>query len=116
MPADVCLGVTYRTGEGMTTAIFRAIFYGPGAITILSSIAWITSKTAGRNYAFGMTGIWISIFNTFISKQPLRWNGYEIIGITLGALIASIMAKEFKLRMPKNLKMHLQIMVECIMM
>jgi uncharacterized membrane protein YedE/YeeE len=189
-------GVTYRAGEGMTTAMFGAVFYGLGALAmrsgifsgirtwaagfnitvagnspvyfdkvgptlatifninpwipavivavlllwytlgtkttdrptkfnwkvaaialaILSPIAWITSVAAGRNYGLGITGGWISIFDTFISNQPLRWDGYEIIGIIIGALIASLLAKEFKLRMPKNPKTYLQVMVGGIMM
>ncbi|MBN2219171.1 MAG: YeeE/YedE family protein [Kosmotogaceae bacterium] len=189
-------GVTYRSGEGMTTAMIAAVFYGIGAmamrggvfspirtwasqfnvsvdanssvyldkvgptlatvlninpwipavilaavllwytlgtktterktkfnwkvaavsLAILSPIAWITSEAAGRNYGFGITGGWVSIFDSYISNQPLRWDGFEIIGIILGALIASLLAKEFKLRMPKNPKTYLVVMIGGTMM
>lgn len=189
-------GVTYRTGEGMTTAWLAAIFYGLTAyatnsglfspwkkwistfnvvvqnnqsiyapktgptlatvlninpwivalifaalliwyvfgtktserstklnwivaailIAVLAPIAWWTSAKAGRNYGLGITGGWVNLFSVYTNNKPLSWDGAEIIGIILGALISSIAGKEFKLRMPKNPKTYLQVIVGGIFM
>jgi len=42
------------------------------SLAILSPIAWITSEAAGRNYGFGITGGWVSIFDSYIRNQSLR--------------------------------------------
>ncbi|WP_041083075.1 YeeE/YedE family protein [Thermotoga profunda] len=184
-------GVTYRSGEGMTTAWFAAIFYGLTAyatnsgifsgwtkwvnkynitvqntnqvyasktgptlstvfnvnpwvvtlifaglliwyafgtkttqrptklnwvlasvlIAILAPIAWWTSAKTGRNYGLGITGGWVNLFSVYTANKPINWEGAEIIGIILGALISSLASKEFKLRMPKDPKTYLQVMI-----
>lgn len=189
-------GVTYRSGEGMTTAWFAAIFYGLTAyatkagvfsgwlnwvskfnikvdhtegiyaaksgptlssvfnvnpwivgiifvaillwyvfgtktterstklgyktaaiiLAILAPLAWMSSAAAGRNYGFGITGGWISLFKGFLNKQPLNWGGWEIVGIIIGAMISAKLAGEFKLRMPKNPITYLQVMVGGVLM
>jgi uncharacterized membrane protein YedE/YeeE len=189
-------GVTYRSGEGMTTAWFAAIFYGltgyatkagvfkpwldwvsrfnvkvdystpiysskagptlPSVLhlnpwivgilfaalllwytfgtktterhskmgmktaavllAILAPIAWMASAASGRNYGFGITGGWISLFKGFLAGTPLNWEGWEIIGIIIGAMIAAKMAGEFKLRMPKNPITYLQVMIGGVLM
>jgi len=189
-------GVTYRSGEGMTTAWFAAIFYALGAyatkgglfsgianwskqfnisvdttasvypaktgptlatifninpwipalivaailfwysfgtktterpsklnwrwaailIAILSPIAWITSAASGRNYGLGITGGWVSLFEGLLTTKGINWEGFSIIGIIIGAMISAILAKEFKLRLPKNPKTYLQVMIGGLMM
>lgn len=184
-------GVTYRSGEGMTTAWFAAIFYGLTAyatssgifsgwskwvskfnitiqstnpvyaskigptvstvlnvspwvatlvfaallmwyafgtkttqrptkfnwviaailIAILAPIAWWTSAKSGRNYGLGITGGWVNLFSVYTANKPINWEGAEIIGIILGALVSSLASKEFKFRMPKDPKTYLQVMV-----
>ncbi len=189
-------GVTYRSGEGMTTAWMAAIFYGlfalaskngflkpvikwlqgpvfktdassvssmytsgkvgPTFATVLGISPWIPAlifvalllwyvfgtKTSERDvgkgfgwkttavlvslvaafgywtresfgdkpYGLGITGGWKNIFSTF-SGGHLNWEGAEVLGIIIGALIASVAAKEFKLRMPRNPKTYLQVMI-----
>ncbi len=85
-------------------------------IAILAPIAWWTSAKAGRNYGLGITGGWVNLFSVYTNKKPLSWEGAEIIGIILGALVSSLAAKEFKLRMPKSPKTYLQVMVGGILM
>ncbi|BBE31456.1 transporter [Tepiditoga spiralis] len=183
-------GVTYRVGEGMTTAWFAAVFYGltgyatkHGAfnwwlklfgqsikttndsqyfveksgptlssvlhlnqwivvaifvglmlwyvfgtktterptklgfktasilIALLAGFAFITSTASGRHYGMGITGGWINLFDGFLNKKPLNWEGLEILGIIVGAGITAKLAGEFKLRMPKNPITYLQVMI-----
>lgn len=80
-------------------------------IAILQPIAWWASASTGRNGGFGITGGWINILSVYTGKKPLNWIGAEVLGIILGAIIAAILAKEFKLRMPKNPRTYLQVLV-----
>jgi hypothetical protein len=73
------------------------------AIGIVGMLAfWLSSKT-GRNYPLGITGGYKNVFNKLfgIGEFPeLNWFGMLIIGTMVGALIAALIAKEFKLRAP----------------
>ncbi|MDK2886218.1 MAG: uncharacterized protein PWP54_776 [Thermosipho sp. (in: thermotogales)] len=189
-------GVTYRSGEGMTTAWFAAIFYGLTAyatkagvfsgwlkwiskfsvtveyteglyatksgptlsslfninpwivgiifaailfwyvfgtktterstklnykiaaviLAILAPLAWMSSAASGRNYGFGITGGWINLFKGFLTGSSLNWEGWEILGIIIGAMISAKLAGEFKLRMPKKPITYLQVMVGGVLM
>ncbi len=193
-------GVTYRSGEGMTTAWIAAIFYGlfataskvgflkgfvkwlqgpafkveassvsnmytsgkvgPTVATIFHINPWIpalifaalllwyvfgtkTSQRGGKGfnwyttailvtfvamfgywtrgtfgdkfYTLGITGGWKNIYSTFTGKH-LEWEGAEVLGIIIGAFIAAVASKEFKLRMPRNPITYVQVMVGGVFM
>lgn len=80
-------------------------------IAILQPIAWWASTAAGRNYGLGITGGWTNILSVYTANKQLNWIGAEVLGIIIGAMISAIAAKEFKLRMPKDPKTYLQVMV-----
>jgi len=80
-------------------------------IAILQPIAWWASAAAGRNYGLGITGGWTNILSVYTANKQLNWIGIEVLGIIIGAMISAIATKEFKLRMPKDPKTYLQVMV-----
>jgi hypothetical protein len=80
-------------------------------LAILAPIAWVSSAASGRNYGFGITGGWVSLIKGYVTTTPVNWEGWNIVGIILGAMIAAMAGKEFKLRMPKHAITYLQVIV-----
>ncbi|MBC7122231.1 MAG: YeeE/YedE family protein [Pseudothermotoga sp.] len=80
-------------------------------IAILQPIAWWASAATGRNYGLGITGGWTNILSVYTTNKQVNWIGAEVLGIIIGAMISAIAAKEFKLRMPRDPKTYLQVMV-----
>lgn len=74
-------------------------------IGFVGILSFPLSAAAGRNYPLGITGGWINLLQRVLkfSEAKLNWEGLEIIGIILGALIAALIAKEFKFRFPSGL-------------
>jgi len=80
-------------------------------IGLIGMLAFPVSAAAGRNYPLGITNGWINIWQTLISWKnvtdsgvkvvTLNWEGGEIIGIVLGAMIAALIAGEFAIRAPE---------------
>lgn len=80
-------------------------------IGLIGILAFPMSAAVGRNYPLGITGGWINIWQSLIKWQTvvesqvkvtaLNWEGSEIIGIILGALVASLIAGEFAIRAPE---------------
>ena len=73
------------------------------AIAILNCFAWIASASIGRNYPMGITkgwGDWL--------KFALTWDAFLVLGVVIGAFIAAIISKEFKVRVPKDKKILVQ--------
>ena len=64
-------------------------------------MAFPLSAAAGRNYPLGITAGWINIVQTIFTGGTFNWVGLLIIGIVIGGLIAAVIAKEFKFRVPK---------------
>ncbi|AMW32534.1 hypothetical protein SAMN04488510_11129 [Fervidobacterium changbaicum] len=85
-------------------------------LAILAPFAWWTSQKAGRMYGLGITGGWINLIKSFTTGEALSWEGFEIIGIIIGAAISAVQAKEFKLRMPKQPKTYVQVMIGGVLM
>lgn len=75
-----------------------------------------SSWVSGRHYGLGITGGWISLFDGFSTGKLINWEGAEIIGIIISALILSLSFKEFKFRIPKNGKTYLQVIIGGMMM
>lgn len=79
-------------------------------IGLVGILAFPLSAAAGRNYPLGITGGWSNIWQSLIKWQTmadsqvkvtaLNWEGAEIIGIVLGALLAALIAGEFAIRAP----------------
>ncbi len=74
-------------------------------IGFVGILSFPLSAAAGRNYPLGITGGWINLLQKVLkfSEAKLNWEGLEIIGIILGALVAALIAKEFKFRFPSAL-------------
>ncbi len=74
------------------------------AIGIVGIIAFPASAATGRNYPLGITGGWNAIGKTIVTGQSaIAWEALLIIGIVIGAALAAVIAKEFKIRSPKPL-------------
>jgi len=76
------------------------------AIGILAWFAYISSAGAGRNYPLGITGGWVGwvkFWSTGVDSA-LSWETFLVLGVVVGAFIVAIIAKEFKLRTPKEAK------------
>ena len=71
-------------------------------IGIIGMIAFSTSAATWRNYPLRITGGWIGFLNSLImgDANRLSWGTFLVIGIVIGAAIAAIIAREFKLRAP----------------
>jgi hypothetical protein len=72
-------------------------------IGLVGIVAFPLSAAAERNYPLGITAGWVGIVKKVLdfSNVSLGWISWLIIGILLGALIASLIAGEFKFRVPK---------------
>ena len=66
-------------------------------------LAFPLSAAAGRNYPLGITAGWINIVKVIFTGAAFDWLGLMIVGIVIGCLIAALIAKEFKFRVPKPL-------------
>ncbi len=68
-------------------------------------LAFPLSAAAGRNYPLGITAGWVGIVKKILnfSEVSLGWLSWMIIGIVVGSLVAALIAKEFKFRVPKPL-------------
>ncbi|MGB2965616.1 MAG: YeeE/YedE family protein [Anaerolineales bacterium] len=69
-------------------------------VGIVGILAFPLSAAAGRNYPLGITAGWINIVQGIFLGADFSWIGMLIVGIVVGGLIASIIAKEFKFRVP----------------
>lgn len=73
-------------------------------IGLIGIISFPLSAAAGRNYPLGITSGWLKIGQMFMPSVPfensLKWDMWLIVGIVVGAAVAALIAKEFKLRMP----------------
>jgi hypothetical protein len=80
-------------------------------VGLIGILSFPLSAAAGRNYPLGITGGWVNIFQSLIKWQAvveekikvtaLNWEGAEVLGIVLGALVAALIAGEFAIRAPE---------------
>jgi hypothetical protein len=94
-------------------------------VGLIGMLAFPLSAAAGRNYPLGITGGWINIFQSLIKWQTvvesqvkvtaLSWEGAEVLGIVLGALVAALIAGEFAIRAPEP-KILLQTFIGGLLM
>jgi len=72
-------------------------------VGLIGILAFPLSAAAGRNYPLGITAGWINIVQVIFTGATFNWLGLMIIGIVIGGLIAAVISKEFKFRVPKPL-------------
>ena len=72
-------------------------------IGFIGIISFPLSAAAGRNYPLGITAGWINILQVIFTGATFNWLGLMIIGVVVGGLIAALISKEFKFRIPKPL-------------
>ena len=72
-------------------------------VGLVGILAFPLSAAAGRNYPLGITAGWINIVQVIFTDGTFNWIGMLIIGIVVGGLVAALISKEFKFRMPKPL-------------
>jgi len=70
-------------------------------IGLIGIVAFPLSAAAGRNYPLGITGGWSAIEKTIVTgENAMSWEALLVIGVVIGAAIAALIAREFKLRAP----------------
>ncbi|MBT3188507.1 MAG: YeeE/YedE family protein [Anaerolineae bacterium] len=86
-------------------------------IGIVEMIAYLSSAAAGRNYPLGITAGWITIVKVGLPgvEASMNWVAWLVLGIIVGAAIASLIANEFKIRVPKG-GVLLQIFIGSLLM
>jgi len=75
-----------------------------------------SSTISGRPYGLGITGGWVNIMQSYTTNAPLNWEGAEVLGVIIGALIMALANKEFKFRLPKKGITYLQVLVGGVLM
>jgi hypothetical protein len=72
------------------------------AIGLVGMLAFYLSTQAGRSYPLGITAGWITIVKVILPgvDASLNWIALLVLGIIVGALIAALIAGEFKIRWP----------------
>lgn len=86
------------------------------AVLPVAMFAFWASSQAGRVYGLGITGGWINIIKAFTTEAALNWEGAEVLGIILGALVTALIYKEFKFRVPRDGKTFLQVAIGGVLM
>ena len=87
-------------------------------VGIIGILAYWTSASAGRNYGLAITSGWLTFVKKYIVSVPdvkIGWDAWLIVGIIIGALVASLIAGEFKIRWP-GWKTILQTLVGGLLM
>lgn len=86
-------------------------------IGLINMLAFYSSTLAGRSYALAITSGWLTIVKLGMSvpETKMGWDAWLVIGIIVGAFIASLIAGEFKIRWP-GWKMILQTFVGGLLM
>jgi len=71
-------------------------------VGIIGIIAFWSSAAAGKNYPLRITSGWVTWVKLILPSQEasINWDAYLVLGIIIGALIAALIASEFKFRMP----------------
>ncbi len=71
-------------------------------VGLINMLAFYTSTLAGRSYPLAITSGWLTIvkMGLAVPETKMGWDAWMVIGIILGALIAALIAGEFKIRFP----------------
>ena len=71
-------------------------------VGLIGMLAFYSSVQAGTNYPLRNTSGWVTWVKLILPsvEAKINWDAYLVVGIILGALIASLIAGEFKFRFP----------------
>ncbi|MBN2148129.1 MAG: YeeE/YedE family protein [Anaerolineales bacterium] len=71
-------------------------------IGLINMLAFYLSSLAGRSYPLAITSGWIGIVKVILAvpESKIGWDSWLVLGIIVGALIAALIASEFKIRWP----------------
>jgi uncharacterized membrane protein YedE/YeeE len=71
-------------------------------VGLINMLAFYSSTLAGRSYPLAITSGWLTIVKLGMSvpETKMGWDAWLVIGIIVGAFIASMIAGEFKIRFP----------------
>jgi len=71
-------------------------------VGLINMLAFYASTQAGRSYPLAITSGWLTItkMGMGVPETKMGWDAWMVIGIVLGALIAALIAGEFKFRFP----------------
>lgn len=113
--AFLCLFYSFgtKTTERKSTMDWRLLSL---ILAFVSTISYILSTSAGRNYGLGITGSWVAAWSSFLNGTPMNWASYSIIGLVLGSTFSAVINKEFKLRMPKQPITYVKVLLGGSMM
>lgn len=94
-----------KGNDSLYTRIFRkgwGWLVAGVVIGLINILAFYSSTLAGRSYPLGITSGWVGIVKVLIGvpEAKLGWGDYLILGIIIGALVAAVLAAEFKIRWP----------------
>ena len=84
-------------------------------VGLIGIVAFPLSAAAGRNYPLGITDGWIGLVKGIFLGEAFGWGTMLIIGIILGALVAAVINREFKFRIP-TLGMLSQVFIGGLLM
>ena len=85
-------------------------------VTLVAGFAYWSSTQTGRNYGLGITGGWIGLMTFLTGDGAFGWFPALIVGTIVGALITSIVTKEFKLRVPRDGKTFVKVAIGGMLM
>lgn len=73
------------------------------SIGIIQMIAFYASAKSGKNYPISLTGGYTQLGKSFADWDfsLINWEYLLVIGVIIGAIIASVIAGEFRLKLPK---------------
>lgn len=104
----------YIVGTKTTERKVSGLNYITGgiALAVVGMLAYLSQKT----YSLGITGGWVNLLRSTVATPAYNWIGLEVLGIIIGAFISALATKEFKLRVPKNPKTYLQVILGGVLM
>ncbi len=72
------------------------------AVGVVGILSYLSSAQAGSNYPLRITSGWVAWVKLLLPnvEAKLNWDAYLVLGIIIGALIAALIAGEFKFRFP----------------
>lgn len=87
------------------------------ALSLVALLTYVVSTWTGRNYGLGITAGWNNFLTTIMDvESKINFAGGIVIGVIIGAFIAAVATKEFKIRAPKQGKYYLYAVLGGILM
>jgi hypothetical protein len=94
-----------KSNVSLGAAIFKKGWgWWPTGIVVglIGMLAFYLSSLAGRSYPLAITSGWITItkLGLAVPETKMGWDAWLVVGIIIGALVAALIAGEFKFRWP----------------